>query len=327
MAVLAICNFDFGGQPLIENWGGNPAQTVTAMPIAQLPNGQVTGLATNYFDPSLMDTRGSGKFFSVPSFQAILQPRAVGNLQYGANIRYNMPDRENLGIPCNPLTFGDMAKESYVPGQQQPQPVKENYGCGTGGCGGSDGLACGKGGYGIGHAISPDSTDLPAGYTNGNYMDVYNSLPAVSSWRSKPCTDDLTASATLPIGTMTTMDPEGNIQQAVVMNRLMNTNMKSRKVQGADFIRGDLMITPCVGEWFNVHPTINTDLRAGAMQVLNGNGESNAKLMELLVNASGGARTTFGGVNLAESQNVNLTPQLKSSLTQGANTVQVTSFP
>lgn len=334
LAIFAVCNFDFGGQPIIENWMGMGAQTVTAMPVAVGANGVPTAFSGNYFDSGNvnMSMRGSGKFVSVPSYQAVLSPR-FSNVQYGANIRYNTPDRKNLATPCDPLTFGDMAKENYSapPPQQQQQQTREDYSCGTGQCGSSDGLSCGKGGYGFGHKIGR-GYDLPVGYTSGNYMDVYDTLHAegktpAESVVSRPCQDD-SVSAALPVGTMSTVDALGNSEQFVVMNRLMNTNMKPpARTRGADFIRGDLAITPCQQGWFSVYPTINTDLRAGAMQVLNGDGESNSKLMDLLVNASGGARTTFGGVNLTDSPNVNLTPQMKTSLSQNANTIQVTSFP
>jgi hypothetical protein len=325
LAILAVCNFDFGGQPVVENFVGMGSQTVTAMPYVIASNGAKTAFSGNYFDPGSMNMRGSGKFVSVPSFQANLSPR-FSNVQYGANVRYNMPDRENLATPCNPLTFGDMAKENYSPPRQNA--TREDYSCGTGQCGSNNGVSCGKGGYGMGHKVA-GGYELPVGYTNGNFSDIYNSLtydgkpaPVVS----QPCTDN-PASAALPVGTMSTMDALGNSEQFVVMNRLMNTNLKSRKAAQGDPIRGDLAITPCQSGWFSVYPTINTDLRAGAMNVLNGDGESNSKLMELLVNASGGARTTFAGVDMANNLNINMAPQMKTSLSQAANTVQVTAFP
>jgi len=328
LAMVAVCNADFNSQPIIENWGGNPAQTVTAMPIVVAGNGQATAFSGNYFDPGSL--RGSGKFVSVPSYQAVLSPR-FSNVQYGANIRYNMPDRENLAAPCNPLTFGDMAKENYsAPRQQQAQQTRENFSCGSGQCGSNDGVSCGKGGYGLGHKVA-GGYELPVGYTNGNYGDVYNGLtydgkpaPVVS----QPCTDNPT-SASLPVGTMTTMDALGNPEQFVVMNRLMNTNLKSRKRSLGDPIRGDLAITPCQQGWFSVYPTINVDLNPGAMNVLGGHqvGESNSKLMELLMNASGGARTTFGGVDFSDAPRVNMTPQYGAALSAASTDVNVTAFP
>ena len=46
-----------------------------------------------------------GDFFSVPgTYQAMLNPR-FSNVDYGANIRYNMPSEGNLAAPCNPLGY------------------------------------------------------------------------------------------------------------------------------------------------------------------------------------------------------------------------------
>lgn len=321
VAVFAVCNTNIN-QPVIENWwGGIPAQTVTAVPTIMSKNGQqTTALGGNYFDPNSL--RGSGKFVSVPSYQGVLSPR-FSNVQYGANIKYNMPDRENMGTPCDPLTFGDMAKENYKPLQSSQPETKENYGCGTGKC---DTLSCGKGGYGFGHKLA-GGYELPVGYTNGNYSDLYDSLegPVVS----RPCTGGYADNSLLPVGTMSTTDNLGNSEQFVVMNRLMNTNMKSKLRALGDPIRGDLAITPCQSGWFSVYPTINVDLQPGAMNVLAGHdaGESNAKLMELLMNASGGARTTFGGVNFEEAPRVNMSPSYSSMLSSANTDLHVTAFP
>lgn len=325
-AIFAVCKTDFG-QGVTENFLMYPI-TTTAVPQAMAPNGSVTAYGGNYIDAKAM--MGSGKFVSVPSFQGVLSPR-FSNVQYGANIKYNMPDRENLGTPCEPLTFGDMVQENY---QQAPKPspkTVENYGCGTG----QSTASCGKGGYGLGHAVA-GGYELPTGYTNGNYSDVYNTLtydgqeaPVVS----QPCTDSPVSNADLPVGTMTTMDAAGNAQQFVMFNRLMNVSMKGRNRGAGDPIRGDLAITPCQSGWFSVYPTINADLQPGAMNVLAGAGagESNAKLMDLLVSASGGARTTFGGVDLSSElgqAKLNMTPQAYASLSQGVGgTVNVTNFP
>lgn len=318
--ILAFFALGSNTQPLVENWMGIPHQGPTAQPYAVASNGSKTALSGNFFDPAAY--RGSGKFVSVPSFQSIISPR-FSNVQYGANIRYNMPDRENLASPCNPLTFGDMAKENYA----SQQPVKENYGCGTGQCGSKDSApSCGKGGYGLGHKVA-GGYELPVGYTNGNYNDVYNSLGG--DVVSKPCVDDPTASA-LPVGTMNTMDSMGNPDQFVVFNRLMNVNLTGSRLRSqGDPIRGDLAVTPCQSGWFSVYPTPARDLQTGALNVLAGYdaGDSNAKLMELMMNSTGGARTTYGGVNFADAPPVNMTPQYGAVLSAASSDVNVTAFP
>ena len=51
-----------------------------------------------------------GQMYSVPgTFQALLSPRMSGQVDYGANIRYNMPSIQNQAVPVNPLTFSNMA--------------------------------------------------------------------------------------------------------------------------------------------------------------------------------------------------------------------------
>ena len=54
-------------------------------------------------------------FITVPSFQSVLAPRFDNN-NYGALIRYNMPDQKNMAAPVDPLTYGGaVSQENYVP--------------------------------------------------------------------------------------------------------------------------------------------------------------------------------------------------------------------
>lgn len=327
LAIMAVFNT---ATPVVkENWNWG-AMTYTAVPGAKLPNGKTVALGGNYLPPNL----GSGKFVSTPSFQAILSPR-FSNVQYGANIRYNMPDVENQAVPCEPLTFGSMAKENYVPSPppssaRQEYPSIEGY-CANGGsgqCGGDNVPSCGKGGYGLGHKVA-GGYELPSNYSNGNWQQVYDSLPGPVV--SRPCEGESHA-GDMPIGTMATMDPNGDVSQVVAFNRLMTTNMKSHKRALGDPIRGDLAVVPCQSGWFSVYPTINVDLNPGAMNVLNGmgSGESYNQLMNLLVSASGGVGTAYGGIDMAEAlsrQNVNMAGDQLMSLASGMSDVNVTAFP
>jgi hypothetical protein len=53
--------------------------------------------------------------FSVPpTYQSSLSPR-FSNVGYGAYIRYNIPDKEHLGVPDYPLTYAGSIKEGYEP--------------------------------------------------------------------------------------------------------------------------------------------------------------------------------------------------------------------
>lgn len=325
VAIFAICKMDVGNtQPVVENFWGGIQLTQRAVPGAvNLRTGQESALNTVVLNDQTM---GSGKFIQVPSYQAMLSPR-FSNVDYGAFIKYNLPAKDNMAVPCDPLTFGDMAKENFVPGQTSASQIprmtqnRENY-CGDDG-GGSCGspASCGKGGYGFGHKLG-GGVEVPAGYTNGNFQDVRDSLPAFESMGSD-----------LPVGTMATMDGAGNQEQFVTFNRLMYSNRPaSRKFGQGDFIRGDVMITPNCTGWFSVYPNIATDINPGAMGVLSGvggGGESYNNLMDLLVKSTGGASTTFGGVDLAtgSQQQVMMNAQSAMKVSAGLGDVQVTAFP
>ncbi len=307
---------------VIEGFWGGTQFTTRAMPLAKMQNGKEVALSGNYLKPP--DMMGSGKFVSTPSFQGVLAPR-FSNINYGANIKYNMPDRENLASPCDPLTFGNMAHQNYSPNISQEnyspnREQKEEY------CGSTSGAtpSCGKGGYGIGHKIN-DTFNIPPDYTNGNWQEVNDNLK----------TEGFNMGSDLPVGTMSTMDGSGNIDQFIAFNRIMPANTKSSsRLRGqGDYIRGDLAIVPCQSGWFSVYPDISRDLNEGAMNVLagaGGGGSSYNELMKLIVSASGGAQTTLGGVDLSESlpqYDVNMTGDQITKLTSAMGDINVTAFP
>lgn len=300
MAIFAICNLDFGGQPVVENWWGAPAMTVKAQPGVILPNGQKTALNVSVLNEN---TLGSGKFVQVPSYQAILSPRFQSTPD-SAYIRYNKPSRKNLAVPCEPLTFGDMANENS-------KETKESF-CNGGGCGS----------HGLGNEVG-GGKPVPPGFSAGNYWDEYAKLPTYKK----------NMGSELPVGTMSTMDTQGNQEQFITYNNLMVGLLKPRKTFGqSDWIRGDLAITPCSGDWFQVHPDLTRDLNPGAMGVLAGagaGGENNNATLDLLVKASGGMRTTFGGVDLKNitPQSVQQNAQMTSKLAGGLSDIQVNAFP
>lgn len=293
-------------------WGGIQFTTRAMPAVVNSKSGQVQALPMNVLNSKTM---GSGKFFQTANLQATLSPR-MSTAPYGAMIRSNLPDQGNLGVPCDPLTFSNMAKETYKPQQ------KEGF-CSSGGC--DTGVpACGKMNVGaMGHAITNDS-DYPApGYTNGNYQNVYDSLGD----------NAMSVGANIPVGTMETVDAEGENEQFVTFNRLMYANRPSNRTYGQGcFFRGDLAITPDNTGWFSVSPNIATDLNPGAMGVLagaGGGGASNNDLMTLLVQSTGGTRSTFGGVDLAEMvpQNVNMNAQATTQLLANLGDINTQLYP
>ena len=168
VAVVAINNFKSKDEEEVqEDFFMNPSMTWKVDRVAATPS-----------------SAKKGDFFSVPgTYQAMLNPR-FSNVDYGANIRYNMPSQDNLAAPCNPLgyasnplTFASMvnsqerqsgvSKENFA---QRTDPVRENYGCQS--CGGGCSVAdCRKGGAPLGyHGGAPV---IPGnGYANGNFNKV-----------------------------------------------------------------------------------------------------------------------------------------------------------
>lgn len=285
LAVLAICNLNVArAAPITEAFGMNPSQTWKVDRMT----------ATNGA------AAAKGDFYSVPgTYQAILNPR-FSNVDYGANIRYNMPSYENQASPCNPLTFGNMAKEGYT--REKYQPSTEKYGCGANGCN--------KGG--APKSFNGGAPNTEPAYASGNYNQLLDQAYSGSSYPE--------ITSTLPVGNMTTVNAAGETIQPIVYDRFIYANRNSRLRSQGDPIRGDLPIVPCAAEWFrpSVHPSI--DLQEGAMNVMGGNqNQTSNSLADLIYAASGNANTLVGGVNMAN--------QLTGSLSGGMRDVQISAFP
>ena len=269
-----------------------------------------------------------GDFYSVPgTYKAMLSPR-FSNLNYGAQISYNMPSNEYLGVPCKPLTFGKMAsKEGFAP---RTQDVRENYSGGNSSCGGgSTVVGCGKGGVPESFKGSPPM--MQAGYANGNYTQVSNQaysnsgVPAVTG--------------TLPVQDMTSMgsDLVSGDTQAVVYDRFMFANRNSRLRRGGDKIRGDLAIAPCNTGWFQVSVQPNIDLEQGAMNVLGGTTNSQgSNLANLIYSTSGNTQTPISGVNMNNAQlslarnvanGLDMSSQFAGATTAGQHDLTVMAYP
>ena len=186
-----------------------------------------------------------------------------GSVDYGANIRYNLPSYKNQGVPCDALGMADMAKEGY-------ENTSENF--------------CSKGGVSLGGQVSMNDPD---------YADAMNKIYD-SDHTTHAISDGL-----LPVGDMTTINDEGQVKTHAVYDRLIFANSRSKLRGHADLIRGDLAIVPQpICSIVSANP--NIDLHQGAMNVLGGfdNGTARA-LRELQYATSGGYNTTFGGVDMA----------------------------
>ncbi len=229
-----------------------------------------------------------GDMYSIPGqYQSILAPR-FSNTDYGAHIRYNIPDRSKLGVPSDPLTYSKVVDEPII--------TLENYDGGA--------PVCSKGG--IGFASSPYAA--PA----SNNMTTYDAQLDKLSYTP---TSDM-----LPVGDMTAVGADGDIDQPLVYDRFMYANQKSRLYAASDFIRGDLPIIPLQGNWFvpAVNPQI--DLNSGALSVTGGlTNETNRQLLALQNAASGGLLDVGSGVNYSV--------QKSNYLTSGGSDLQITAFP
>ena len=187
LSVIAICNFD-KKKNIVEGLGVLPS--FVPKPVAVARNMHVKG----------------HPFFSVPNFQAQLSPR-ISNTDYGANIKYNLPNERNLAARQNdPLMLGSAVSEDFE------TPVK----CGAGGAG------------------TPFRSDpvMQSGFAAGNFNEVTDEARSVMH----PNVVDQ-----IPVGDMTTVSPTGDMEQTIVYTRMIGITEIVIRGQG-DFIRGDLPI-------------------------------------------------------------------------------------
>lgn len=281
-----------------------------------------------------------GQMYSVPgTYQALLSPRMSAQLDYGANIRYNMPSIQNQAVPVHPLTFGNMALkggQNYYENFQQ----KENY-CGSGSCGSGGGpVTCGKGG--IPESYHRGAPITEAGYGNGNYNAVLDKAYSGDA----PDSANAPAHGMLPVRDMSSMDSaaERGEGQVFTYDRFIYANRNSRLRSQGDPIRGDLAVVPCAGGWFRPSVQPNIDLQQGAMFVLGGsNMQSNNELANLIVSSSGNSQRVVSGINMDNSQvdtaraianglnpnaGLNMANQLGGGYSNAAqSSVNVTAFP
>jgi hypothetical protein len=253
-----------------------------------------------------------GDFYSIPgTYQSMLAPRNNGSVDYGANIRYNVPSYKNLAVPRDPVSYMDMVSTDYKNPSMMPAApaanggscgvVKENFAPAT--CSQTLASPCSVGG----------SDTIYKGATAPLTPPGYNACTDVSGGAGMRYPE---ATSMLPVGNMTTINASGEVVQPVVYDRFVYANRNSRLRSQGDPIRGDLPIVPCAAEWFrpSVHPQL--DLQEGAMNVLGGWGNDTTRnLSELIATASAGTSTTVAGVNLANEVSTGLGAALGDIIT------------
>jgi hypothetical protein len=243
-------------------------------------------------------TRDGPDFFQTPGFQGILSPR-FSNVNYGPNLRTQLPDYAMTGVPADPLG-GDLGGSFYA----NDATVVEGFRPFEA------------------ERVMNDPFN-PSGYTNGDYKRVLGEMikpDYVSDRREGEFGSYLTA--------------DGELKQPIIYDRFLYANRHSRLRSQGDWFRGDLPIVPNSGNWFvpSVHP--NIDLNAGAINVMAGvNNETNHQLASLIYNSSGGGETTIGGVDLEPVGQVSAFSRMnmgnrnfETTMSAGGDVV-VTSFP
>lgn len=226
-----------------ENFGNLPPRTIKAQRVQVNP-------ATN-------------AMFAVPgNYQASIAPR-FSNVDYGAHIRYNMPNESHLAMNTqNPVSYKNMV-------------FKEGF---CGGCGSVEGYCssgcaaagCRKGGAGGVASMAQSQKE---------YIETTDLLPV----------QDMQGMAVNALGEAT---------QPIIFDRFMYANQKSRLAAQGDPIRGDLPIVPHQNDWFrpSVHPQI--DLRDGAILAVAGpDNSTQQELLALQSAATAGLLNVGGGAN------------------------------
>jgi hypothetical protein len=275
IAVFAICNFTKNktneGLGMLPNFnkriftaGSKGGQETTLFP----GTGGWRGNRTSSLQTALDNTVQAPEFFQTPpNFQANVSPR-FANLDMGANVRYNIPSREHMAMPTNPLGYAQSV---------------ENYGCAAPACGKS-GAPC------VDRAPPLMKADFAAGDFHKVQEQVQDSHPS-----------NVGVTSTLPVGDMSTVNSLGEtVDNVTIYDRFVYANRNSTLRSQGDWIRGDLPITPNCTGWFQVSATPNIDLNQGAMNVLGGLDNGTAQQMAALMAQSGD--TTVAGVSLTPEQ-------------------------
>lgn len=266
---------------VIESFGTNPPQTVRVDRVVQGPN--------------------KDGFVTVPgTYQAILQPRQAGMVDYGAFIRYNPPANGNRADTMGSLSYANMVADN--------NGSIEGYSGSCSSCSGAtvEGYCSGcSEGYKNpgcrGNANAPASSYAQQ-YNKLNYNETSDMLPV----------QNMGAMGVNALG-------EASVQP-IVYDRYMYANQRSRlQSVGVDRLRGDIAITPINQGWFSPSANPNIDLAGGALAAMGGiNNDSTKALLALKSAASGGYLSTGSGINYGVQ---------KSSFAMPTGGIRVTSFP
>lgn len=230
------------------------------------------------------------------NYQAMLNPRQAGMVDYGASIRYKFPEQK--------YRADDMGSLSAPTPTSQQNIIVEKF-CGS--CG-MEGY-CGPNGCNNG----PMSNQVPSSFAQPSYAQQQNQMDSVQS------------SDQIPVYNQGAMDVDALGQasmQPVVYDRYVYANQKNRLQGLGDPIRGDLPISPIERGWFTPSAQPQTMLRDSALVVMGGaENDTTRELMALKTAVSGGSLDTGSGINYSVQ---------KSSFASAAGgdiSANITAFP
>ncbi|MBL4898299.1 MAG: hypothetical protein JKX76_01500 [Colwellia sp.] len=228
-----------------------------------------------------------GNMYAVPSnYQPSTTPR-LSNVDYGPDIRYNMPSKEMQAVPVDPISYGNMVQS------------KEGFAA----------PACSKAGLDVPKTRNQIGNSAGPNFRDQTVVDAEGQIPSST-----------TVTSLLPVGNMTDISAGGAPDQPVVYERFIYANQKSRLRAQGDPIRGDLPIVPNTGNWFTPSVQPQTDLHEGALNAIAGMYNETANNLHALQSDNvGGMLQVLGGVNMGASY--------ATKLSGGQADIEVTAFP
>jgi hypothetical protein len=260
-----------------EKWQGMPQTTTKVERVVTVPG--MGGMKNN--------------FYEVPGlYQAELSPRFMSG-DYGAAIRFNQPDYQNMAVPNQPLGYYN----NLVPNVQQD--IKETFTQNN-----------------FGQTKSQNVVSDMA-REQQQYVEASDLLPV----------------ANMSSGGLQVLNQDGMQQQVINYDRYMFANQKSRLASQGDMLRGDLPIPPPVpsgpasaqgcgstGNWFIPSASAQIDLQRGALAAMGGEDNQTNRQLQALVSNAAGQNSYYGS-------GISYINQSKGSLTAGQGDIQFTSFP
>lgn len=282
VSVAVIGTLVFAKNNVIENFWQLPSRTIKIDKEYSLR-------------PEDRDRKYGAPMYSVPpSYQSTLAPR-FSNVDYGAYIRYNLPNINNLASPMNPLTNGPNMLAN-IPAAGMP--------------------SCNQ--VGMGERSMMVENYEPIVKLSGSRAPAMQNAQQVQQLADSGV---IQARNQPPVSVQSA---GGVVEQPIIYDRFVFANQKSRLYGHGDPIRGDVKCNPINDGWFrpSVHP--NIDLRAGAMQILNGiNNDIPNELSALQSAYSAG----FNKQNSYEQVVAPALAQKEMSLGGALGDIHVTAFP